>query len=664
MSNNSDLETEESEVKQATISGSLQESISVPVAALAIGVITALVLTSTVNGFTYLNITINKLSDLSAQNLAAVSNAKGKSQVETPQVSEPIEGNRVIVKFKEGKLPPGLEIAAERANLEKAQGLKHLLTINGIDAQVYEVSEDDTASEVVDRILSTKKGIIEYAEVDMLVPPTFTPDDPSYGSQWHHPKISSPLAWDSVQGEGVIVATLDTGVDSDHPDLDFAPGVGWNTYDNNSNWEDIHGHGTKVAGSAAAIGNNTIGVSGVAYKALTMPVRVASPDGLGYYSTIASGITYAADNGARVANASFRGLCGSGTILNAANYMRDRGGVVIASAGNTGTDTGYAASSEITCVSATGSGDTRPSWSSFGDSIDVAAPGVSIYTTTNGGGYGAPSGTSFSSPVTAGLYALIFSANPDLTPAEADSIVFSTSDDIGDAGWDKYYGHGRINAANAVELALSSQGTQDTTPPSTPSNLTASNITDKAVSLSWSQSTDNILVSGYTIYRNGQELTTITNTNYTDSSLSPATNYEYTVSAIDSSDNESGQSNAVNITTQDVAFNISNYSVTSKTNSSATIGVSLTKPGTVVVNYGTSASSLGSSVQSSALNASHSLNIANLTARTTYYYQVVATDQNGEIVTSSTSNFKTPKGGGGGGNGGGGNGGGKGKPNR
>jgi len=662
MANKPELEAEDSEtINNATISGSLQEPISVPVTSLAIGVITALVLTSTLNGFTYLNITIDKLSNITENNYAAVSASKKAEKNPLIQNQEPRETNKIIVKYKEGKkLPPGLEVAAERANLEKAQGLKHVLSINGIDAQVYEVSEDDSASEVVDRILATKKGIVEYAEVDMLVSPTFIPDDPSYGSQWHHPKIDSPTAWSSsTRGEGIIMATLDTGVDPNHPDLTFASDVGWNTYGNDSNWVDIHGHGTMVAGTSNATGDNALGVAGVAFNALVMPIRITDDSGYATYSSVASGIIYAADNGAKVANTSFANVCKSSSIASASNYLRGKGGVAVFAAGNTGTDEGILASDPHICVSATASNDVRTSWSSFGAHVDLSAPGAGIYTTRNGGGYSSVSGTSFSSPVTAGVYALVFSANPDLTPAEADSIIFTTADDLGEPGWDQYYGHGRVNAANAVALALATQGTQDTTPPTTPTGLVASNITDKSVTLSWSPSTDNLLVSGYNIYRDGQRLTTTSNTSYTDSSLSSNTQYSYTISAIDSSNNESPQSASTAITTQDVAFNITSYSVTSKTNSSATVGVVLTKSGTVTINYGTNSSNLDSSVQSTNLNTTHSLDLLNLTARTTYYYQVVTTDQTGTTVTSSTSNFKTPKGGGG--KDGGGSGGNKGK---
>ncbi|MEZ4104157.1 MAG: S8 family serine peptidase [Candidatus Paceibacterota bacterium] len=641
----------------------LTKPITTPIASLTLGLITALVLTTTLNGFVSLKYTINQLASQQNSYAAISSVAKNKVKDNNSVVNlESEETNRVIVKFKDdAKLPPGLSVAAEKANLEKAQGLNHVLTINGIEAQVYEISEDDTATEVVQRLLAKHKDVIEYAEVDMLVAPSLVPNDPYYPNAWHLPKIEAPAAWDSIQGASVTVAILDSGADPNHPDLNFAPNVGWDFYYGNSDWSDVYGHGTIVSGAAVATMDNLAGVAGVAGKALLMPVQVANDnDGYAFWSSMTSGIIYAADNGARVVNLSFQ-ACDSNALSDAAGYMRDRGGVVLVAAGNTGTELTYPVSTNITCVSATGSGDTRPSWSSYGNYVDVAAPGVGIYTTVKGGGYGGASGTSLSTPVVSGVYALMFSANPSLTAAEADAILFQTALDIGSAGWDMYYGHGRVNAFAAVQAALNMQGSQDTEAPTTPANLNADNVTDRSVTLNWLNSTDNVLVTGYNVYRDGEKITTTSNTNYTDVSLSSNSTYVYEVSAIDKAGNESARSASVSVNTLDVAFDIAGYSVISKSNSDATIGVDLTKLGTVTVRYGTNSGNLDLSVDSSELNTNHSLNLTGLSSRTTYYYQVIAVDQSGATVSSSVSSFKTPKGGGG--SGGGGNSGkGNGKP--
>ncbi|MCW5619758.1 MAG: S8 family serine peptidase, partial [Burkholderiales bacterium] len=244
-------------------------------------------------------------------------------------------------------------------------------------------------------------------------------------------------------------------VNAAHPDLAAQMVSGWNFYNNNSDTSDVYGHGTKVAGAAAAAGNNAIGVVGVSWRSKIMPIRVTDTAGYGYSSAIANGIVWAADRGARVVNLSFRNVAGDSMVIDAANYMRSKGGVVVAAGGNTGGELVLPASSSITAVSATNSADSRTSWSSWGNYIDVAAPGEGIWTTTSSGGYGGSSGTSFSSPVTAGVYALMMTANPALSPAELDDILFTTTVDINAPGWDVYTGHGRVNAAAAVQKALS-----------------------------------------------------------------------------------------------------------------------------------------------------------------------------------------------------------------
>lgn len=294
----------------------------------------------------------------------------------------------------------------------------------------------------------------KFVELDMAVAPSATVNDPSYTSSWALPKIQAPTAWDSATGTGVTIAILDTGVDGTHPDLASSMVPGWNFYDNNADTSDVQGHGTAVAGSAAMVGNNGTGSAGVAWTSKIMPVRIAAPDGYAYFSTIAQGVYWAADQGARVANISF-GVSGSSTVQAAAQYMRNKGGVVMASAGNTGVLENVVANDMILSVAATDSGDVRASWSSYGPYVDVAAPGVSIYSTNRGGGYGYWSGTSFSSPITAAAAAVMLSANAKLGPADVDAILKSTALDLGTAGYDQYYGFGRIDVAKAVSTAKS-----------------------------------------------------------------------------------------------------------------------------------------------------------------------------------------------------------------
>jgi thermitase len=344
---------------------------------------------------------------------------------------------------------------------------------------------------------------IKSAEVDKLIAPEQVSNDTYYKNAWHLPKIQAPIAWDSSLGTGVTIAILDSGVDGTHPDLAGKLVPGWNFYDSNSNTSDVYGHGTKVAGSAAAASNNSVGVTGVAWNAKIMPVRISDTAGYAFYSTIAEGIYWAADNGAKVVNISYS-VQGSTSVQNAANYLRSKGGIVVNSAGNTGAIDNTLANSAMISVSATGSTDTKTSWSSFGDYVDIAAPGASIWTTTRGGGYASVSGTSFSSPVTAGVVALMMSANPALKPSELESILKSTAVDLGTAGNDREFGAGRIDAAAAVQRAVELGGTAvlDTTAPlvsiTSPGSGTVKGIVPVNVSAS-----DNVGITKVELYAKG-----------------------------------------------------------------------------------------------------------------------------------------------------------------
>ncbi len=308
---------------------------------------------------------------------------------------------------------------------------------------------------------------IEFAELDRWVPLSATsPSDPGYARQWHLPKINSPIAWDINTGAGITVAIIDTGINPNHADLSVLLVTGYNTIENNTNTTDQHGHGTSVAGTVAATANNDIGIAAVTWNSNLMPIRVSDrSDGMALISDLVEGLIWAADNGAKIANISY-GISGSNALSDAAAYMKSKGGLVFSSAGNSGSDLGYGDDPHIITVSATEQNDVITSWSSFGNSVDITAPGLAIYTTNNNGSYSASSGTSFSSPVVAGVAALVMSTNPALSPNEVEFILESTAKDLGLAGWDKKYGHGRVDAGAAVLAA--SDGQQSPTDPSPP----------------------------------------------------------------------------------------------------------------------------------------------------------------------------------------------------
>lgn len=347
-------------------------------------------------------------------------------------------------------------------NLLRPQHAASRAVIPGIGVHI--ISVPSGAEDAVVNALKHNPNI-EFAEKDFYLKPVeYTPNDPKFSSAWHLQTMNLPAAWDINRGAGITVAVLDTGVNPSHEDLSGKLVPGRNVVSGNSNTADIYGHGTKVAGVIGAIMNNGLGVASIAPDSRIMPIRITnSPDGWASISAMANGITWAADHGARVANISYEATSSS-SVRTAADYMRNKGGLVVVSAGNSGTDLGIADSRSIITVSAVNSSDNKPSWSNYGNYIDVAAPGTGIWTTNNNGDYSSVSGTSFASPVTAATIALIMGVDGSLTADEAEAVLENSAIDIGSNGWDQEFGHGRVDALAAVLLA-GGESSVDVQPP-------------------------------------------------------------------------------------------------------------------------------------------------------------------------------------------------------
>jgi thermitase len=371
---------------------------------------------------------------------------------------------------------------------------------------------DTTEEEMVAKLSHDPR--IKFAELDKKIESTFVPNDPYFGNEWHLPKINTIAAWDGAQGAGITIAILDSGVDPTHPDLVPNLVAGYNFYDNNTNTSDVCGHGTAVAGVAAAKGNNSLGVSGVAPQAKIMPIRIAYKDAAtgscyGYYSTITSGLNWAADHGAKIANISYGGVAGSASIISAAQNFKSKGGLVFVSAGNSNIDENITPTTSMIAVSATDSNDQKASWSSYGNFVALSAPGTGIWTTSNGGIYQGWNGTSFSSPLTAGVGALLMSANRNLTAAQVENIMFTTALDLGNAGRDNLFGYGRVDAAVAMRAALNTTAPVGDTQAPTVSFLSPANNTtvSKIVAVSLNAA-DNVGVTKVEFLVNGKVVQT------------------------------------------------------------------------------------------------------------------------------------------------------------
>jgi thermitase len=405
---------------------------------------------------------------------------------------------------------PGRLLLGARAGLSDTE-LGTLLKGHGgkarrIGRSDLHIATVPVGSEKAIAALLAKHPQLKFAELDRRMEPSFVANDPYLGSQWHINKIGANTAWDNAQGSGITIAILDSGVDGTHPDLSARMVAGWNFYDNNANASDANGHGTAVAGAAAAAMNNGTGVASVAGQAKIMPVRISDANGYAYWSTIAQGLNWAADNGARVANISYA-AGGSSAVQSAAQYMKSKGGLVIVAAGNNGVDEMIAPTTSLIIVSATDSTDTKTSWSSYGSAVSVAAPGQDIWTTVRGGGYQAWWGTSLASPVVAGVVGLMMSAKPSLSSSQIESLLFSSASDIGTAGRDPLYGYGRVNASAAVQASLSTAAA-DTQAPSASIAAPLANSTVSSLVAVDVTAIDNVGVSKVELRVNGKTVAT------------------------------------------------------------------------------------------------------------------------------------------------------------
>jgi subtilisin family serine protease len=334
-------------------------------------------------------------------------------------------------------------------NLSK-NGMAQLAAIESYRERPSAISEEEIAKEL------EATGAVEYAEPDYLVYPAVqVPNDSKISSQWHHTTIKTFQAWETTAGRPEIKVTVcDSGVDAAHPDLKanvIQPG--YNTVDGSTRSSPVNLHGTAVAGLIASQANNRIGGAGIAPWVKILPVRVSnSSSGSAYLSDLAECVRYGADQGAKVHNVSFTGA-ESPTIDSAAQYARSKGSILVMAAGNQGSDISKSTPdyTSFILVGATTRYDQRSSFSNYGISIDLVAPGTNVYTTVPNGGYTTISGTSFSSPITAAVAALVYSVNPRFTPADVEQILFQSADSLGNS---YLYGRGRVNAEHAVELAL------------------------------------------------------------------------------------------------------------------------------------------------------------------------------------------------------------------
>ena len=345
-----------------------------------------------------------------------------------------------------------VEISSETRSRLEGLVLKHF---KEVDEYLITLPTGMTEDAVFEWLMAT--GDYEYVHPDWMCYPLLTPNDNNFGQQWHHQNMESEDGWDTItDASGIIAAFTDTGVDTNHPDLvnNLIPGYNqvsgvWQNV--GGDIEDINGHGTWVGGCIGAEGDNGIGVAGMAWDIQLMPIRVSEDSGGGaFLSDLTDGARVAVDNGASTISASYSGVSAA-TIGTTGTYIKGQGGLYFYAAGNSNTNHSGFDYADVIVVGATTSSDAKASFSGYGLAVDCVAPGVGIESTAMGGGYSDPSGTSFSTPLTNGVAAMIFAQNPGLSAQGVEDILLSTCDDLGAAGEDNTFGNGRVNLRAAVE---------------------------------------------------------------------------------------------------------------------------------------------------------------------------------------------------------------------
>jgi subtilisin family serine protease len=427
-----------------------------------------------------------------------------------PEKQNPLT-DQVIIKYKNEM--PAAKAAIDLITREfKGETLRRIPLGKKSDQAIY-VLRFPAAVDISKAIEAyNHSGMIEYAEPDALGSAAgvqaIIPNDQHYSRQYSlknngtfslSPAITGAdiemeNAWSIETGDtNVVVATIDSGCKLDHPEFsgriwknyaeipnnstdDDANGKvddiqGWDFANNDNNPSDDHGHGTNVTGIIGANGNNSIGYAGVDWKCKHMILKGLDNNSSGYYSWWADAIYYAVDNGARVINMSLAGTSSSTTLQNAVNYATSNNVVVLAAIGNANSNViNYPAGlTGVIAVGSTDANDKRSnpffwsstSGSSYGPHISVVAPGNYIYgldyqSNTNYNSYWG--GTSQACPHAAGVAALLLAQDPTRTPGQVRSILETTAEDqVGNpaediAGFDNYYGHGRLNAFLALSV--------------------------------------------------------------------------------------------------------------------------------------------------------------------------------------------------------------------
>jgi len=387
--------------------------------------------------------------------------------------------------FAEGEYVPG-EVLVRLKNYPSGTLMTKavcLRTFTCLNLKQVKVPAGETVESYLEKL--RKDPAVLYAEPNYKIKKAIFPNDTYFGKQWGLTNISAPVAWEITQGGNIIVAVIDSGIDYTHQDLvsnlwvnpGEVPGNGIDD-DNNGYIDDIYGinivagngdpmdddsdsHGTHVAGIIGAVGNNGVGISGVAWQVKLMAVKVLDNTGWGNVADVVEGISYAIEHGARILNASW-------TLENYSQALKDilaeadkKGILCVTAAGNEGRDNDkrpvYPASFNLDNIIAVAASDDENVLSTFSNygttTVDVAAPGVDIYSTIRNNDYGFLSGTSMATAFVSGTAALIWCYNPVLSQYEVKGKIINGVDRFPSLE-EKLISGGRVNVYNSLTNSL------------------------------------------------------------------------------------------------------------------------------------------------------------------------------------------------------------------
>ncbi|HYE30831.1 MAG TPA: Ig-like domain-containing protein [Methylomirabilota bacterium] len=429
----------------------------------------------------------NLIRLIAAVALLLIQARAGNAQQAAP--SRP-EVKQVIVRFKDNTPAARKNLVAQRHGLSfhRPQGRASIQALNALSTSapaLLDVPPGKDASAAAEQL--SRSPEVLYAEPNFRIelanatPSRPRPNDFDYGRLWGFENANRPgadihiaQAWARTTGSSnVLVAIIDTGIDFLHPDL--APNIwnnsrevpangidddrngfiddvnGFDFVSHDSDGFDDHGHGTHVAGTVGAVGNNSIGVVGVCWDVRMMALKAFDETGSGNVYAGIQAIDYAVANGARIINASWGLKESSRALRDAVRNAVDKGVIFIGAAGNDRSAAPFypAAFDGVISVGATTEEDARAPFTNFGETLDVSAPGASIYSTLPDSGYGYQGGTSMAAPHVSGLAALILSAHPNFTACDVEGIILNTCDEIETT---QPLGVGRINAGRALGI--------------------------------------------------------------------------------------------------------------------------------------------------------------------------------------------------------------------